>query len=443
MEASMSAHRNRLPYAAVAVLVTISSAVPARASGPDFTSMTLLATRPYAKDGVAHNEAPLYEQLSLLTPGSSVGPIDEMRLVARAWGRADLGDPLIGSRAQGDIDVAYLEGRLLERRLLLRAGRQMLTEGAARNTQLDGLTASGQVWRGLGVEAYGGAPVVARFGSGGIGNRGDALTGARIFWRQSYDAEVGVSYVYAVDSGTVARSDAAVDGWWQPIRTVTLGATAQWSLYEARLAEGRGLVQWQPIKIVQLTADVKRTAPDLFLARNSIFAVFSQQRRDEAGGEAALRLGSRLSAYLDYHHVWFKDQNGATSAVATLLDAGSGERAGGKLSWHLGPQRETTVGCEVRLLEEPDNGYKQARFWWMRSWAWGLRATVDADAYWLDHSITGQARSLAANATVGYPFAPGWDGMVGGSFGFTPFLYRRFELIARASYRFDLAGRKQ
>jgi hypothetical protein len=437
----MSAHGDP-PRPVAALLVALAAAAPVSAASPDFTSLTLLATRPYAKDGVAHNEVPLYEQLSLFTPGESLGVIDDVRLVARVWGRADLGEPLIGSRAQGDVDVAYLEGRLLERRLLLRAGRQMLTEGAARNTQLDGLLASGQVWRGLGVEAYGGAPVVARFGSGGIGNGNDALTGARIFWRQSYDDEIGASYVYAVDSGNVARSDAAVDGWWQPVRTITLSAAAQWSLYEARLAEGRGLVLWQPNKILQLSADVQRTAPDLFIARDSIFAVFSQQRRDEAGGEAALRLGPRLSASLDYHHFWFYDQNGATAAAPALLSAGSGERAGGRLSWRLGPQRETTLGCELRLLEEPDNGFKEARLWWMRAWPWGLRATIDADAYWLDHSINGQTRSFISNATVGYPIARGWDGMVGGSYGFTPFLSRRFEVIARAVYRFDVMGRR-
>src|SRR5213075_1240705 len=116
------------------------------------------------------------------------------------------------------VDVAYLEGRLLDKRVLLRLGRQLITEGAARNVQLDGLFAGGQIWRGLGVEAYGGAPVMARFGASGIGNKGNALTGARVYWRQSFDAELGFSYVYALDAGRLARSDGAIDGWWRPIK---------------------------------------------------------------------------------------------------------------------------------------------------------------------------------------------------------------------------------
>ena len=45
---------------------------------PDTPSaLTLISSRPYARDGAAHNEAPLYEQLSLWTPASTVGVIDE------------------------------------------------------------------------------------------------------------------------------------------------------------------------------------------------------------------------------------------------------------------------------------------------------------------------------------------------------------------------------
>ena len=37
--------------------------------------------------------------------------------------------------------------------------------------------------------------------------------------------------------------------------------------------------------MAQLVADVQRTAPDLFIDRSSIFAVFSEEIRNEAGGE--------------------------------------------------------------------------------------------------------------------------------------------------------------
>ena len=403
------------------------TALPSAAQS-DFTATTLLATRPYAKDGISHNEAPLYEQLSLITPATSLGLIQDVRFVARAWGRAAFGDPQVGSRTQGDIDVAYLEATALDHRLLVRAGRQLLTEGAARATQIDGLSATGQIWRGLGVDVYGGAPVVARFGSGGIGNKGDALVGGRVYWRQSFDAQIGVSYIYAVDNGLLARSDAAIDAWWQPLRTVTVGATAQWSLVEARLAEGRVFGQWQPVSILQFTAEAMRTAPDLFLPRDSIFAVFSQEQRDQLGGEVALRLGPRLSAYLDWHETW--------------LEGGNGRRAGAKVTWHPGARKESTIGVELRLLEEPENGYKQARAFWMRSWSNGLRATLEGDAYWLDHGINGNARSLVAQATVGYALSAAWDTMIGASYGATPYLDRRAELIARAVYRFDLGGKR-
>jgi hypothetical protein len=414
----MCARRNAVRGAAALLTLAAASAH----AGPDAGSTTLFVSRPYERDGAAHSEGAFYEQFSLLTPAASYGPVDDVRVVVRAWGRALAGEPMVGDTFTGDVDTAYVEARFLDRRALLRVGRQMLNQGASGNIQIDGGSGEVVIWKGLGLQAYGGAPVVARFDY----HRGDAIAGGRVFWRQSFDAEIGVSYVYALDSGITARNDIAVDGWWQAFRTVSLGAFGQWSLAESgRLAEARVLASWQPLKALQLTASAQRTAPDLFIPRSSIFAVFSDERRDEAGGEIAVRFGQRVSAWVD--------------AAFVSVEAGDGWRAGSKVSYR--PLRETTtLGAEVRILKEPANGFDQVRLFALHRLPQKITVTLEVDGYRLDQPVNGRLGSLICGFTAGYPITDRFDVMASGSFGTTPFLDRRFEAIARLSYRFGNYG---
>src|SRR5439155_7173929 len=149
------------------------------------------------------------------------------------WGKAAAGDPMDGRHADADVSLGYLEGTLLSRRLALRVGRQLIIGGAARPTQLDGARVEARLPGGVGVTLYGGAPVTPRFAV----HRGDALAGARLFWRPRLDAEVGASFVEGLDRGRSSRRDAGVDARWVPLAPVTLTGYGLWSLVEQRLAE--------------------------------------------------------------------------------------------------------------------------------------------------------------------------------------------------------------
>ena len=397
--------------------------LPAQA-GPDGSAVSLFATRPYSLDGAAKYEAAFFEQVSLFTPGTDLGPLGDARVVVRGWGRALAGDAMYGSQNTGDIDVAYIEGRVFDKHLQIRVGRQLLTGGAVRNVQLDGMSFAAKVWRGLGVEIYGGSPVTPRLNF----SRGNALAGGRVFYRLGFDAEVGASYVYAQEDGSLTRSDFALDAWWRASQQVTLGGNAQWSLYESRFAEGRLLATWQPNRTWQITADAARTAPDLFLARNSIFSVFSEERRDEGGAEVAYRLGPALSAYLEGH--------------LTSVEAGSGWHTGGKLTWRPEPVRApgTTLGAEVKLLDEPANGFEELRLFVLHRFPYQISSTLELDGYRLNHAVNGRMSSFIAVATAGMPFATNWDAMVSCSLGTTPYLERRTDFSARVVWHFGGPG---
>jgi hypothetical protein len=314
----------------------------------------------------------------------------------------------------------FLEGRLLDRHLLVRLGRQLQIGGAARATQFDGLSARGLVGYGFGAEVFGGVPVQPRFGV----STGDAIGGGRVFWAHGFDSEVGASYVYKMRRGYVARNDFALDGSYTPLKAVTVSAFAQWSLEEARLAEAKLQALWQISQKVTFTADLQRTEPDLFLDRDSIFAVFAEEVRNEAGGELVWRALQPLSLSADWH--WLN------------VEGGHGGRGGARATWHT--PKGGSYGAELRYLSEPDNGYKQARVFATRKLSHEILVTLDLDAYWLEQQINAQKHSFMATATCGFPLGPRWDAMLAASLGTTPYFERRVEVIARLTYHFALPG---
>jgi hypothetical protein len=418
-------------------LVAIALAAPARADdqGPNRTSeaspgpqevpsrgeatvdgsvTTLLAGHADPRDGRIYTVVPAYALLDVLADLHAPF-VEDLRIKLSGWGNAMLGDPSWNAndgRATGDLDLGYAEGKLLHRRVTIRLGRQLLVGGAARTTQMDGASATLQLWRGIGVTGYGGAPVTPRFGT----SRGDALAGGRLFWRRSYNTEVGASFIHVLGEGRVARQDAALDARWAPLRGLTLTGYGLFSLRELRLAEASAAASWQPIPMLQIAADYRRTAPDLFVPLTSIFSVFSQETRDEVGGSVWARPAARLRLDGDYHFI--------------VDEAGFGHRGGGRAQLVAGP---ATLGAEARVVRLPQNGYVQLRAYGMeRLDAWLF--TLDADTYLLEQPIHGQTVSVTAAATVGWDFKPGWRAVVTGIADVTPLVERRFECLAKLVY---------
>ncbi len=398
-----------------ALVLALLAAASARAGGD---ATTLFDSRPFVRDG-GHQDNSIYEAFSLNARADGTDWLQDVRIVARGWGRLTIGTSFDEHTTAGDVDSFFLEGRVLKRHLLLRVGRQLTTGGAMRATQVDGITADGVIARGIGLQAWAGVPVQPRFAQAG----GDFITGGRAFWRQAFDSEVGVSYVYALRKGYLSRSDLGVDGSWTPVRPVTVSGLLQWNLAESgRLAEARLQALWQVDRKVQLVADVQRTEPDLFIDRSSIFAVFSEELRSEAGGEVVYRPLQPLSLEADYH--WLK------------VEGGHGYRTGARATYRT--PYGGSYGAELRLLDQPDNGYTLARVFGIRKLKHDITVTLDLDAYWLQNEINATKHSFVGTLTGGWAFLPNWEAMLAGSLGTTPYFERRSELIARVVYRFGI-----
>jgi hypothetical protein len=405
--------------AGAVVIATSIGSGGARAEVVDASSTTLLSGRADPRDGVVHTVVPVFELVSVRASDLHVRGFDDVVVVLSGWEAAELGESQEGKRSLGDLDIAFVEGKLWRRRVIVRAGRQLLVAGAGRNLAFDGLAVTVRPWRWVGVSAQGGVPVTPRFAA----DRGDALVAGRLFVKPAFDAEAGVSFLQVLDNGEIARRDLALDGRWVPSVTMplTLSAFALASIPERRLGEGFIGATYQVGRRMEVSADYRRTAPDLFLPRNSIFSVFSQETRDEVGAYVYMKILPRLRLQGDYH---------------VIVDAeGTGHDASAKLTGSYGPDGRNSLGVESRRLALPHTGYTLARAFTLVKVTPEVMATLDASTFFFDADVNGHRQSFVGAATLAYAFWPGWRAAVSGIGSVTPFAERRFEGIAKLVYQ--------
>ena len=395
------------------VLVMLLMSAPAAAQTVDATATSLISGRQDPRDGSVHTVVPFYESLSILASDLKNPLVQDTKLVLSAWGSLTAAEQPTGNDATGDVDLAYVEGTLLHKRLTLRAGRQLVFGGAARALPLDGVDVRTNVGAGVGVDVYGGVPATPKFSV----SQGDAAAGGRVFWRPSPMIETGASFVHVVGEGRIDRQEAGVDARFSPRPSIAITALALWSTVEERLAEAQLQAIWQPWRMMELSLDAARQSPDLLIPRGSIFSVFAEETRDELGGGLYLRPLKMMRIYLDGH--------------AISDDSGVGARAGGRVTLSaLG----ATFGAETRAMELPSKGFVELRGFATRRFLERAFATLDAESAWLDPAINGQTQSMTFSAALGWDVAPGWMVVASGLAGETPLLERRYELMGKLVY---------
>jgi hypothetical protein len=412
-------------------------AATAHAETVDATLTTILQGRQNPRDGNLYSSVPLYQTMALTLEDVPLRHVADLRLVVSGWGEFQfapvvdraINDGNNGNAGAGDLDLGFIEGKLLDRHLEVRLGRQLVFGGAARALPLDGASVTVRLRRRVALNLYGGVPVTPRFGV----HQGDFVTGSRLSFRPSVDSEVGASFVEMLKDGLQARQDVGLDARYRPtlpaLRSLTFTGYALLSLLELRLVEGDLAAVWQLRAPVQLGVDYRRTSPDLFLPRSSILSVFSQETRDEAGGNVYWRPLSRLRLEGDYHVII----NGA-DGVAGAGNA-FGHRGGARISGTLGPAFETTITAEVRVLRlDNASGYVQTRIYAIQRVSKQMVATLDLDAHSLERPINGQTLSFTSAATLGWDFSPGWRAVVTAIADTTPQVERRFECMAKLVY---------
>jgi hypothetical protein len=187
------------------------------------------------------------------------------------------------------------------------------------------------------------------------------------------------------------------------------------------MAEADAAANWSPCRYLDVTGDYRRTAPDLFLPRYSIFSVFAQETRDEFGGFVSVRPWlRRLDLQGDFHQVH---------------DAsGWGWNTGGKATLRLGSGGGTRLGVESRRLRIPGGGYLMGRAFGWQVVTTKIRVVADFDVYDLDQPLNGQNRSFFGSGSLVYDVAPAWRAVLTGMDNVTPYATHQIEGLLKIVY---------
>jgi hypothetical protein len=379
---------------------------------------------------------PVVEVLSVTARGVRNPIFDDLDVVVSTWGSVDLQenrwDAGTNGNLTGDVMVGYVRGQLFSRRLTLRVGRENVALGAGRVASIDGGDVALRLPLGLSLSAYVGAPVAQRFSARDVSRSwnalgGDFTYGGRASWALSLPLpflkviEVGGSAAFVDDDGEAIRRDVGVDARIRLFGDLSVNAWALYALEAERLAEVQALATWHPTRRLFLTADFKRSAPDLLLSPTSILTVFADSTRDEAGGGLRYELTRSLEAGLDYHALLEPDGEGGTELGHDVTLRGD---------YATGPIR---AGLELSWLTAIENGYLGARFF-VRREIGKFFAAGDLLAYLFENPINEQDYSASFGATAGYRLGDAWTASVSARASVTPLMEQQVDVMAKLAY---------
>jgi hypothetical protein len=438
-----------------ALLLLGATAQPAHASGvkPDVQATTLLQIKQDARDGTAYTVIPVYTVFNLQARKLKLHRRVDTDVVVSSWGKMDGAAPVNGRLLNGDISLAYVDGKIDAGSA--RVGRQLVFEGVARGAHMDGVYISARPMGRLGASVFAGVPVVPLLQE----HLGQAMVGGRVSWMHSFETQVGASVLHVLDKGRHAHQHVGVDGRVVVIPTVTLAGALRWSTLQGsqtamalwpKAAEWRALevvdgvrdrmvpakegagrfiphlaeadvsLGWQPVSFLHLTGVYRRTSPPLFIPRSSIFSVFSAEQRDQLGGTFAATLIKRITVDAD--------------AAALLMPAGWGFQGGMRGMAEFNTYHLTTVGVQSRVLRVPTNGYMMGRVFGRQKIHPIFQTAVDADLYVLEKPVHGQRFTAMVAWTNGLMFLPGWDVSLQVAAGSSPLATARVEGLLRLAY---------
>jgi hypothetical protein len=186
----------------------------------------------------------------------------------------------------------------------MRAGRFVLATGAILPVQIDGADAILRAPWGSTVEAFGGMPVVPRFGPRAY----DWLAGGRVAQSIASRATLGLSYVQRREDGEVADEEIGADVAAMPVRWLDIAARGAYDLTSPGLADALVSVAThvEDWRFEWFAAD---RSPSRLLPATSLFSVLGDFPSQSVGGTVKWQAAPRLD----------------------LLASGAGQDVGGEL----------------------------------------------------------------------------------------------------------------
>jgi hypothetical protein len=287
-----------------------------------------------------------------------------------------------GAKPDATADVLVLMVRLRDPRGFgeIRAGRFLIATGAVQPAQIDGAHAIGRTSWGLTAEAFGGAPVVPRFGARAY----DWLAGGRVAQTLASRATLGVSYVQRREYGDISQQEVGADVAAAPARWFDLAARGAYDLTSPGIADAflSAAVRWAAVRVELFASD---RSPSRLLPATSLFSVLGDFPSVTSGCTVKWRAAPRLDVLASGAVQSVGAELGGNGWIRTLLrldDRGDGSlglelrrqdvwtaqwtgaRAVASVPWGRGFRSSSEI--EVVVPDRP-NGRGVA-------WPWGLLA---------------------------------------------------------------------
>ena len=223
----------------------------------------------------------------------------------------------------GDALVVTVRARDPKGRGEARVGRFIVATGAVLPRHIDGVSARARTRSGTDVEAFGGLPVVPRFGVDAY----DWIVGARLSHRLGGIGSAGISYVHERDRGFVADEEIGIDLAATPKKWLDLAARAAFDVVDdpgvadARLSAAARKGAWR------FEAFGARRSPARLLPATSLFAALGDVSSDEAGVGTRWRAAPRLDVWASLAYRSVGEDTGVdvkATAALRLDDKGKG-----------------------------------------------------------------------------------------------------------------------
>jgi hypothetical protein len=234
----------------------------------------------------------------------------------------------------GDVLTLVVLARDVEGRGEARAGRFLVATGAVRPLHIDGASGLARTPWGTSLEAFGGVPVVSRFGERDY----DWAVGGRLAQRVADRATLGFAYLQRRDRGRLSDEEVGGDLAVIPVRGIELASRAAYDLVSPGLTDALASLGFRTSDLrVELFGT--RRSPSRLLPATSLFSVLGDVPSTRAGTTVRWLAAPRLDLL-------------ATAATTIIDDRVGGD---GTLRATLRTNEEGTgsVGLELRRQAVP------------------------------------------------------------------------------------------
>jgi hypothetical protein len=247
----------------------------------------------------------------------------------------------------------------------LRVGRFVVSTGAIRPVQFDGVSVLGRAPFGSTVEAFGGAPVVPRFGSLAY----DWIAGGRVAQRILSVASIGASYVQRRAHGEIADDEVGADLAVAPRPWLDVAARSAYDLTNPGVADALASVA---LRSSAFRVEVFGThrSPSRLLPATSLFSVLGDFPSDSVGSTVKWLAAPRLDVLVTGAGQSVGGEYGGNATIRALL--------------RLDDQGQGTIGLEGRRQDVSTARWTGARVVTGQLLSHGFRVSTELELVFPD-----------------------------------------------------------